>query len=87
MSGSGCCGKCGGHKSSEEHSHDHSDGHSHEHVPEGEVKRRPRKATLLNMQWLKERLAKMSAVREKLQSGAYSVDSEMLAKAVLNKEK
>lgn len=66
-----CCGKCNGHAA-----------HG-----EGEVKRRPRKATLLNMQWLKERLCKAQGIKEKLESGAYNVDSEMLAKAVLNKEK
>jgi len=49
--------------------------------------RRPRRATLLNMSWLKERLAKAQHIKERLNSSSYQVDSEMLAKALLNKEK
>lgn len=59
--------------------------HKHEDI-DGQLKRRPRSPTLLNLSWLRDRLGKMAQIKEKLQSGAYQVNSEDLAKSVLNKE-
>jgi anti-sigma28 factor (negative regulator of flagellin synthesis) len=49
-----------------------------------EKPRRPRKATLLNLAWLRERVQKTERIKESLGSGAYEVDSDRLAKALLN---
>lgn len=49
-------------------------------------KRRPRSATLLNMNWLRERLEKVEALKNRLATGSYKVDSSKIARAVLNEE-
>ena len=45
---------------------------------------RPRKATMLKLQWLSERLRKCERIKREIQAGTYRVDSEEVAKALLN---
>ena len=53
---------------------------------QNDQKRRPRSATLLNLGWIRERLKKAEKIKEKIDSGAYEVNPEQLAKALLNKD-
>lgn len=46
--------------------------------------RRPRKATMLKLQWLSERLRKCERIKREIEAGTYRVDSEEVAKAILN---
>ena len=57
-----------------------------EEVESVETKRspRPRKATMLKLQWLSERLRKCERIKREIQAGTYHVDSEEVAKAILN---
>ena len=48
--------------------------------------RRPRKATLLNLQWIRERILKTEELKESVDSDAYQVDSQKLAKALMGSE-
>lgn len=45
---------------------------------------RPRKATLLKLQWLSERLRRCERIKRELQAGTYHVDSQEVAKSILN---
>ncbi len=54
---------------------------------DGELKRRPRSPTLLNLSWLRDRLNKVKSIKAKLASSTYEVDPEKAAKAILNEEK
>ncbi len=45
---------------------------------------RPRSATLLNLKWLAERLRKARRVKRGLEEGTYSLDSDKIARALLN---
>lgn len=46
--------------------------------------RRARKATLLKLQWLAERLRKVERVRKQIEEGSYHVASEDVARSILN---
>lgn len=45
---------------------------------------RPRKATMLKLQWLSERLRKCERIKREIQAGTYHVESDEVAKAILN---
>jgi len=45
---------------------------------------RPRKGTLLKMQWLAERLRKCERIRGEIKAGTYHVDSKKIARKMLN---
>ncbi len=45
---------------------------------------RVRKPTLLKLQWLAERARKCEVIRQQVANGTYRVDSEAVAKAILN---
>lgn len=51
-----------------------------------ELKVRPRSPTLLKLQWLAEKFRRSKNVETKVKSGAYQVDSQKLAKALINRE-
>ena len=53
---------------------------------EAKLKVRPRSATLLNLKWWAERFRKSAKIKSELAEGNYVVDSDRLAKALLNKE-
>ena len=53
-------------------------------VEQPQGNRRPRKATLLKLQWLAERLRKVERLKREVEAGTYSVDSTDVAKALLN---
>lgn len=46
--------------------------------------RRARKATLLKLQWLAERLRKVERIRKQIDEGTYNVASDDVARAILN---
>jgi anti-sigma28 factor (negative regulator of flagellin synthesis) len=50
-----------------------------------QLHKRPRSPTLLNLSWLRERLLKMQAIKERVESGTYDVDPQKTAKAMLGK--
>jgi anti-sigma28 factor (negative regulator of flagellin synthesis) len=53
---------------------------------DAKLKVRPRSATLLTLKWLAERFRKSTKIKTALAEGSYSVDTDKLAKALLNKE-
>ena len=60
--------------------------HELEEQLEKELKRRPRSPTLLNLQWLAEKMRKAAVVKDSLSKGSYEVDSDKLAESLLNKK-
>lgn len=50
-------------------------------------KKRVRGITSMSLDWLAERFRKTEKVKEKLAEGNYTVDSDAIAKAILNDEK
>ena len=53
---------------------------------EAQLKVRPRSATLLNLKWWAERFRRSAKIKSDLKEGNYSLDSDKIAKALLNKE-
>ncbi|MBL7661304.1 flagellar biosynthesis anti-sigma factor FlgM [bacterium] len=54
---------------------------------EGIEVRRPRKATLLKLQWLAERIRKVERIKKELAEGTYAVSSEDVARSMLGLKK
>ena len=52
----------------------------------GEFAKRVRGLTAMSLEWLAERIKKAETIKEKLAQGTYKVDSDKLAKAILNEE-
>ena len=52
--------------------------------PVNNLKKRVRGVTSMSLEWLAERLRKAEKIKEKLAKGTYKVDSNKLAKAILN---
>ncbi len=50
-----------------------------------ERSKRPRSATMIKLQWLAEQVRKTLRIKEQIEEGSYHVDSQSLAKALLNK--
>ena len=55
-----------------------------EETREESPKRRVRKPTLLKLQWLAERVRKCERIKREIAEGRYNVDSESVARALLN---
>ena len=53
---------------------------------EAELKARPRSPTLLNLKWWAERFQKAAKIKTAVAEGRYSVDTNKLAQALLNRE-
>jgi len=49
--------------------------------------KRKRSLTSLTLSWLSERLKRSEALKEQIQNGTYQVDSEKLAKSLVNRER
>lgn len=49
-------------------------------------RRAPRRATLLNFDWILERISRQREIRDKLADDQYSVDSKNVACALLSKD-
>ena len=47
---------------------------------------KPRSATLLNLKWIAEKLRKSTRVRSLMDEGKYEINSEDLAKSLLNEK-
>lgn len=47
---------------------------------------RPRRGTLIKLQWLAEQVRKSLRIKDMIDSGDYSVDSRNIARAILNKQ-
>jgi hypothetical protein len=55
-----------------------------ERMLSGDESKSRRSPTLLKLQWLAERVRKMERIKSEVGSGTYSVDSNLVAKAMLN---
>ena len=53
---------------------------------DSKANRRPRSPTMLNLSWVRDRLMKARDARKKIEDGQYDINSEDLAKALLNKK-
>ena len=53
---------------------------------DGKQPHRKRSLTSVTLAWLSEKLRKAEDLKDKVQSGAYEVDSEKLAASLVNKE-
>lgn len=53
---------------------------------ENRTPRPPRRATLLNFDWILERISRQRAIKERLASDKYDVDSKNVACALLSKD-
>lgn len=53
---------------------------------DAQIRNRPRSVTLLNLKWLAERVRKTCMLKKGIADGTYSVDSQRLAKALLNED-
>lgn len=53
---------------------------------EQQIKRRPRSPTLLNLNWLRERLKKVQVIKDRIASNNYEVDVPKTAKALISEE-
>ena len=52
-------------------------------VERSQETKRPRKATLLKLQWLAERLRRCERIKKEIAAGTYRADSQEVAKALL----
>lgn len=53
---------------------------------QSELKKRPRSATLLNLGWLAEKIRKQPKLKDEIDKQQYSINSEKLAKAMLDED-
>ena len=61
---------------------DHNQNIPSESEIRAKLSKRPRSPTLLNLDWLRERVMKMTNLREKINSGSYEVDAAKVARAM-----
>lgn len=47
---------------------------------------RPRSMTMLKLEWVAERVRKLERIRKQVEAGTYTVDSNLVAKALLGIE-
>lgn len=49
-----------------------------------QISSHPRSATLLNLKWLAQRLRRSESIKQKMRDGQYKIDSESIARAMLD---
>lgn len=57
-----------------------------EELIEQELQKRPLSGTLLDLKWLAEKFRKKMGLKRKLARGEYTIESDRLAKCILNRE-
>ena len=53
---------------------------------DAELRQRPRSATLLNLSWIAEKIRKQPKIKEDIDHKTYKIDSEAIARALLDDE-